>query len=71
MIGSGSSWAVGPVDDASSIGSIFAEVTSHSRVEALEKAAKDEAEVRKVHTESATIKSEAAMIAPHLLFIKV
>jgi len=42
---------VGPMDDASSIGSIFAEATSHSRVEAFERAAKDEAEARKVHTE--------------------
>ena len=42
---------VGPMDDASSIGSIFAEATSHSRAEAFERAAKDEAEARKVHTE--------------------
>jgi len=42
---------VGPMDDASSIGSIFAEATSHSRAEALERAARDEAEARKVHSE--------------------
>ena len=42
---------VGPMDDASSIGSIFAEATSHSRAEALERAARDEAEARKVYTE--------------------
>mmetsp|Transcript_7914 Transcript_7914/g.22029 ORF Transcript_7914/g.22029 Transcript_7914/m.22029 type:complete len:353 (+) Transcript_7914:601-1659(+) len=45
---------VGPMDDTSSIGAMFAKATSRSRTEALERAARDEAEARKVHTDEWT-----------------
>ena len=42
---------VGPMDEASTIGQMFAEATSDCRSDALARAAGDEAEARKVHAE--------------------
>jgi hypothetical protein len=44
---------VGPMDEASSIARLFAEAARDSRADALKRAARDEAEARKIHAERA------------------